>query len=143
MGIVSPLGVVGTVKNVSENFASIMSVLNEKNAVSVKIKKSGYIGSLVWELDLGNYQLAKLEDIPNHVKLEKGDTIISSGYSLIYPEGILVGTIEKFELPQGSNFYKIYVKLSVDYKKLSHVFVVKSWMKEEQQKLEQQNDTIE
>ncbi len=141
MGVVSPKGIIGTVKNVSENFCSVMSVLHEKNAVSAKIKKSGYIGSLVWEL--GNYRIAQLRDIPNHVKLNKGDTIITSGYSLVYPEGVIIGTVKDFDLPEGNNFYNIDIEFSVDYKSLSHVFIVKSWMKEEQKKLEALNDMEE
>jgi rod shape-determining protein MreC len=138
MGVISAKGVIGTVKNVSENFCSVMSVLHEKNAVSSKIKKSGYIGSLVWEL--GNYRIAELKDLPNHVQLKVGDTIVSSGYSMVYPEGINVGTIKEFHLEDGSNFYDIKVELLVDYKQLSHVFIIKSWMKDEQKKLEALND---
>lgn len=141
MGVISGLGVIGTVKNVSENFCSVMSVLHEKNAVSAKIKNSEYFGSLNWEL--GNYREASLNDIPNHAKLNVGDTIITSGYSAIYPEGVLVGRIKKFNLDEGSNFYEIIVELSVDYKKLSHVFIVKNTMKEEQLKLEELTEAEE
>lgn len=141
MGVVSGNGVIGTVKNVSDNFCSVMSVLHEKNAVSAKIKNSEYFGSLVWEL--GDYREAKLKEIPNHAKLHIGDTIITSGYSTIYPEGIKVGFIKDFELYEGSNFYEITVALSVDYKKLSHVFIVKNTMKEEQKKLEELTETEE
>jgi len=140
MGVISSKGIIGTVKNVSENFCSVMSVLHEKNAVSAKIKKSGYIGSLVWEL--GNYRIAELKDVPNHVKLSIGDTIISSGYSMVYPEGISIGTVKEFDLEEGSNFFDIKVELSVDYKNLSHVFIVKSWAKKEQQNLEALNDGV-
>jgi rod shape-determining protein MreC len=141
MGVVSPNGIIGTIKNVSENFCSVMSVLHEKNAVSAKIKKSGFKGSLVWEL--GNYRIAQLKDIPNHVKLNKGDTIITSGYSMIYPEGEMIGVIKDFDLPEGNNFYNIDVEFSVDYKKISHVFIVKSWRKDEQKKLEALNDALQ
>lgn len=137
MGVISSKGIIGTVKNVSKNFSSVMSVLHEKNAVSVKIKKSGYIGSLSWEL--GDYQTGQLKDIPNHVSINKGDTIITSGFSLIYPEGIVVGWIKDFDLPKGNNFYNIDIGFTTDYKKLSHVFIVKSWMKEEQQELEKES----
>jgi rod shape-determining protein MreC len=137
MGVVSAKGVIGTVKNVSENFCSVMSVLHEKNAISAKIEKSGYIGSLVWEL--GNYRIAQLKDIPNHVELIIGDTIITSGYSSVFPEGVIVGWVSSFDLPEGNNFYTIDIELSVDYKKLSHVYVVKSLIKEEQEKLEELN----
>jgi len=116
MGVISAKGVIGTVKNVSENFCSVMSVLHEKNAVSTKIKKSGYIGSLVWEL--GNYRVAQLKDIPNHVELAPGDTIITSGYSSVFPEGVVLGWVKSFDLPEGNNFYNIDIELSVDYKSL-------------------------
>jgi rod shape-determining protein MreC len=138
MGVISAKGVIGTVKNVSENFCSVMSVLHEKNAVSTKIKKSGYIGSLVWEL--GNYRVAQLKDIPNHVELTRGDTVITSGYSSAFPEGVIVGLVKDFDIPEGNNFYTIDIELSVDYKSLSHVFIVKSLMKTEQEKLEELND---
>ncbi len=134
MGVISANGVIGIVKNVSDNFCSVMSVLHEKNTVSAKIKNTGYFGPLVWEL--GNYREAQLKDIPNHVKLNVGDTIVTSGYSAIYPEGVLVGTIKEFDLPKGGNFYNITVEFSVDYKKLSHVYIVKNKQKEEQKQLE-------
>jgi len=138
MGVVSLKGVIGTVKNVSENFCSVMSVLHEENAVSAKIKKSGYIGSLVWEL--GDYRMAQLEGIPNHVKLNIGDEIITTGYSMVYPEGIKIGKVVDFYLPEGNNFYNIDIELSVDYKSLSYVFIIKSWMKKEKKELEALND---
>jgi len=138
MGVISSKGVVGIVQNVSEHFSSVMSVLHEKNKLSAKIKKSGYFGSLVW----GNndYRVAELNDIPNHVKLEVGDTIVTSGFSSIFPENVLVGTIKEFDLPEGDNFYNIKVQFAEDYKNLSHVFVVRSLLKEEKEKLENQNE---
>lgn len=138
MGVISPKGVIGIVKNVSKNFCSVMSILHEKNATSGKIKKSGYIGSVVWEL--GNYRRAYLKDIPNHVQLEIGDEVVTSGYSAIYPEGILIGRIKSFDLPEGNNFYDIELELSVDYKQLSHVFIVKDKQKAEQKELEELNN---
>jgi rod shape-determining protein MreC len=134
MGVVSAKGIIGTVKNVSDNFCSVMSVLHEKNAVSAKVKNTEYFGSLVWEV--GNYREGQLKDIPNHVQLHRGDTIITTGYSLIYPAGILVGTIKEFDLPEGNNFYNITIEFSVDYRQLSHVFIVKNKQKDEQQELE-------
>ena len=139
MGVISPKGVIGTVKNVSENFSSVMSVLHEKNSISVKIKNSDYIGALTWNSE--DYRTGQLDDIPNHVKLHIGDTLITSGYSLIYPEGVVVGWIKDFNLPEGNNFYNIDVTYSADYKKITHVFIIKSWLKEEQQQLEALNKT--
>ena len=137
MGVISSKGVVGIVKNVSNHFSSVMSVLHEKNKLSAKIKKSGYFGSLVWEGN--NYRQAELKDIPNHVQLAVGDTIVTSGYSSIFPENILIGTIKEFELPKGNNFYNIKVAFAEDYKNISHVYIVRSLLKDEKEKLEAQN----
>ena len=138
MGVISSKGVVGIVKNVSNHFSSVMSILHENNRLSAKIKKSGYFGSLVWGNN--NYREAQLKDIPNHVNLEIGDTIVTSGFSSIFPENIMVGTIKEFDLPEGDNFYNIKVEFAEDYKNLSHVFVVRSLLKDEKEKLENQNE---
>lgn len=134
MGVVSAQGVVGIVKNVSKNFGSVMSILHDKNKLSAKIKKSGYYGSLVWEGN--NYKEAQLKDIPNHVKLVVGDTVVTTGYSSIFPENVLIGTVQEFDLPEGNNFYNITIRFAVDFKNLSHVYVVRSLQKEEKEKLE-------
>lgn len=138
MGVISSKGIVGIVKNVSEHFSSVMSVLHEKTKISAKIKKSGYYGSMIWEG--GNYREAELKDIPNHVELEVGDTIVTSGYSSIFPENILIGIVKEFDLPKGNNFYNIKVEFTEDYKNVSHVYIVRSLLKEERQKLEAQNE---
>lgn len=134
MGVISANGVVGIVKNVSKNFASVMSVLHDKTKLSAKIKKSGYFGSLVWEGN--NYREAQLKDIPNHVKLIVGDTVVTTGYSSIFPENILIGTVAAFDLPEGNNFYNITIRFSVDFKKLSQVYIVRSLQKNEKDELE-------
>jgi len=137
MAVVSALGVVGIVKNVSENFSSVISILHKNIKVSGRLKKSGYYGSIIWEGN--NYREAKLNDIPNHVKFNVGDTIVTSGYSSIFPENISIGTVKSFNLPEGSNFYNIDIEFSVDYKKVSHVYVVKNLQKKEQIQLEALN----
>lgn len=140
MGVISPDGVVGVVKAVSDNFSSVMSVLNKNTVVSCKVKKNGYLGTLVWEG--GNPSIGRLNDVPRHAALQPGDTIITSGASAIYPEGVLVGFVEKAELEDGDNFYTIRIRFSADYAKLTHVYVVKNLMSEEQIQLEKatQND---
>ncbi len=135
MGVVSAKGVIGTIKNVSDNYCSVMSVLHEDNAVSAKLKGLDHFGSLVWVL--GNYREAQLKEIPNHVKLAIGDTVTTTGYSMVYPDGIMIGTVKSFDLPEGNNFYNIDVQFSVDYRQLSHVFIVKNKQKIEQQNLEE------
>lgn len=124
MGIISAGGIVGVVGQVSASYSMGLSVLNQRWSISAKLKKNGYYGSLIWDgLD---YQFANFNEIPLHVNIAVGDTVITSGYSSVFPEGILVGTINNFTEPDGENYYSIQVKLSVDFKSLSHVEVVEN-----------------
>lgn len=140
MAVISGNGVVGIVKDVSDNFCSVISLLHKDARISSKIKKDGSFGPLSWPGE--NYRYAILTDIPTHVRLAKGDTIITSPYSATFPEGILVGTVESFERKTGEYFYTVKVRLSTDFKKLSYVYIVTNNMKEEQENLENksQND---
>ena len=134
MGVIGPQGVVGVIKNVSKNYASVLSVLHRSSKISAKLKKTQYFGSMQW--DGIDYRKAKLYDIPNHVNLSLGDTIITSGFSATFPEGIAIATIESFEKPEGENFYDIRLDLINDFKQLTHVYVVKNNKLLEQKELE-------
>lgn len=139
MAVITSTGVVGQIKDVSENFCTVMSLLNSKTTISSKIKKDGSYGPLTWEGE--NFAFATLHDIPTHVKLTKGDTIVTSAYSLTFPENILIGTVESFERKSGEYFFTVNVKLSTEFKKLSHVYVVTNMMKKEQEELEDRSET--
>ncbi len=140
MAVFTSSGVVGQVKDVSENFCTVMSLLNSKTTISSKIKKDGSYGPLSWD-EGDNFNTATLHDIPTHVRLAAGDTIVTSAYSLTFPENIMIGTVEKFERKSGQYFYTVKVKLSTDFKKLSHVFVVNNIMKDEQEELEKKSES--
>ncbi|MGQ7869596.1 rod shape-determining protein MreC [Sunxiuqinia sp. sy24] len=137
MGIIGVQGVVGMVTNVSDHYSSGPTILNKRWRVSAKIKKNNYFGSLSWAgLD---HQYAQLNEIPFHVELTVGDTIITSGYSSIFPEGIMLGVIENFNHDSGANFYKIQIRLSTNFKTITHVDLVKNNFLEEQINLEDKN----
>lgn len=135
MGVVCAEGIVGIVKDTSSHFCSVLSLLHKDTRISAKVKKNGYIGSLVW--DGNDFRHAYLKDIALHVKLAKGDTIVTSTFSSIFPEGIMIGTVEEFEAKEGDNFYFIVVKLSTDFSNLSSVYILENVMKGEQQVLEE------
>ena len=135
MGVVCAEGIVGIVKDTSAHFASVLSLLHKDTRISAKVKKSGYIGSLVW--DGIDFRHAILKDIALHVKLAKGDTIVTSTFSSIFPEGIMIGTVEDFEAKEGDNFYTTNVRLSTDFSNLSTVYIVENLMKGEQKLLEE------
>lgn len=127
-------GVVGIVRDVSDNFSTIMSVLNENTRIPVTIKKFGENSILTW--DGADEWHAKLERIPSNFNINKGDTIVTSAYSSIFPEGIQVGVIDEFEKISGNTFFDVTIKLSTDFSRLKYVNVVNNLMKEEQLNLE-------
>lgn len=135
MGVISAKGVVGIVRDVTNNYASVISVLNGKLGISAKLKKNDYFGSLVWNgLDP---QTSQLYEIPSHVELEKGDTVVTSSYSSVFPEGIMIGVISDFHRKSEGNFYDISVTLSADLSALTHVYLIKNVLRQEQLQIEQ------
>jgi len=134
MGIITSDGVVGVVSEVSKNFCYVISILSKKLKISAKIKKDNQYGSITWNGI--NYRVGNMEDVPSHAKIKIGDTIITSGNSYIFPEGILVGTISDFKVNEGESFYSIKLKFMVDYNKINYVYVVDNLLKDEQKELE-------
>ena len=139
MAVITSSGIVGQVKDVNENFCTVKSLLNSQTIVSSKVKKDGSIGPLKWDVN-DNYSTATLHDIPTHVRLKVGDTIVTSAYSTIYPENIIIGTVESFVQKPGEFFFTVKVKLSTDFKKLSHVYIVNNILKQEQEELEKRSE---
>jgi rod shape-determining protein MreC len=140
MAVITSNGIVGTVVNVSENFSWVMSLLNKHTRISGRITKNNQMGTVVW--NGVDHIYGTLTDIPAHVKIAKGDTIVSSGYSYIFPAGIMMGTISDFRVEQGDHFYIIPFKFSVDFNALQYVYVVKNLMKDEQEALEKSTEGI-
>ena len=134
MAVISSDGIIGIVKDVSENFASAMSILHKDVRVNCQLKKDGTYGPLIW--DGADYRFSNLTDIPTHAKIKKGDTVITSSLSGIFPEGIMVGTVESFEQKINESFYTVKVKLSADLKKVNHVSIIKYNYKAERDSLE-------
>ncbi len=133
-GIVNSEGVVGVVIHVSESFSLGFSVLNKRWGASAKLKKSGTFGPLAWDGSDSRY--ANLTGIPFHVELAVGDTVVTSSYSSVFPEGVMIGTVHAIEMPPGDNYYQIQVELAVDFRALSYVDIVENLKKDELKALE-------
>ncbi|MFO0322222.1 MAG: rod shape-determining protein MreC [Bacteroidota bacterium] len=132
--VIGNRGIVGVVKAVSGNYASVMSLLHKDVIVPCQLKKEGINGTLLWNgLDC---RYCDLIDIPTHAKLKSGDTVVTSSLSSIFPEGILVGFVESHERKQNESFYTVKIKLSTDFKNPNHVSVVKFIHKSEKDSLE-------
>jgi len=138
MGVISNKGAIGIVKNVSENYSTVISIINTRLKISARLKESGFFGSLEWAGD--SYQHVYLVDIPRHANVSAGDLVVTSGYSSIFPEGIVLGNVENVELEKGASFYRIKVKLSADFKKLTFVEVIGHSMRDEQITLEKETE---
>jgi rod shape-determining protein MreC len=129
MGVISPKGIVGQVVKVTEHYSAVMSILNRNFRVSAKLKKSNFFGQLFWSGK--RIDEVRLEEIPKHVNVHVGDTIVTSGYSVLFPENIMIGRVRKVYAQPEKNFLEIDVQLSADMNSLSHVYVVNHLQKQE------------
>ena len=127
MGVISRDGLVGIVKQTTQNFASIISLLHSQTRISAKLQSTEFFGSVKWNFK--NPRYVKLEAIPKHAQIEEGDTIVTSGFSNIFPENLVVGTIKDLEIPSGSNFYDINVQLNNELDRLSYIYIIKHFKK--------------
>jgi len=129
MGVVDQNGIVGIINVTGPHMARVISLLNETQFFSVKLKDTSFVGTLNWKGE--DATIAYVEEIPRHVEYQIGDTIVTSGYSTTFPEGIPVGTILNRVRSHDDSFFTFKVKLLPDFKSLSTVRVIKDIYKEE------------
>lgn len=134
MGVISQNGLVGIIKKVSNNFSIVMSILHSQSNISCLIKRNNSNGILTWKM--GNPKILNLESIPKHKTVLVGDTVITSGYSTIFPKGIQVGKVKTVVLEPGSNSYTIEVELFNDPTAWDALYVISNRLSGEQKKLE-------
>lgn len=122
MGVVCGMGVVGIVYLVSERYSIVIPALNSHSNISCTIQRRGYFGYLRWRG--GSSQLAYLEDVPRHAHFKLGDNVVTSGYSSVFPPGVMVGKVlHVFNSADGLS-YRVQVKLSTDFARLRDVCLV-------------------
>lgn len=129
MGVVDHNGIVGIVNVTGEHTSRVISLLNETQHFSVKINNTPFVGSLSWHG--GDPNVAYVEEIPRHAKYQVGDTIVTSGYSTTFPEGLAVGTILNRVRGGDDNYYTFKVRLTSDFKTLSTIRVIQDIYKQE------------
>ena len=139
MGVVNNLGIIGIVEKTSANYSTIQSILNKKSKISAKIKKSNHFGTLQWDAKNAGY--VQLIDVPRLAAIHKGDTIVTSGESEIFPANIGIGTIDKIYIDNQTQYYTLSVRLFNDMTNLGHVYIIKSKEREEVQQLEAETET--
>jgi rod shape-determining protein MreC len=141
MGVINSLGIVGVIDNTSNNYATVISILNIKSHINAKLKKSDHFGSLTW--DGKNTGFVQLTDVPRLASIRKGDTIVTGGQSVIFPENINIGTIDRIKIDDQTHYYTIEVKLFNDMTNLGHVYILKSKNRDEIINLEKKEEKDE
>jgi rod shape-determining protein MreC len=134
MGVVSPQGIVGTVVNVSDNYASVMTLLHRQYKVVVKIKNGGDRGTVEW--DGVSPMFVTLKDIPKSAKVQLGDSVETSPTSSLFPGNLMVGTIAEILDDKSSNFYTLKVKPATNFFNIEYVYVIANTQYLEQKRLE-------
>ncbi len=137
MGVACRGSVVGVVKDVSEHYATVMPLINNGFTISVKLARTQAFGRVEW--DGKDPTLARVVEVPRYANPTKGDTLVTTGYSAYFPEGLMVGFVEDYRIPEGENFYEIDIRLSTQYYQLSYVEVIQNRLAEEQLELETLN----
>ena len=134
MGVISDNGIIGVIKDVSPNFSLVMSILNTQLKISCVIKRNNALGSLSW--DGKNPMEMYVSAIPKHSEVIMGDTIITSGYSTIFPRGINIGVVREIKVPEGANDYLLKIELFDNPTVHKHGYVVINHQKNEQLEIE-------
>jgi rod shape-determining protein MreC len=135
MGVINGLGIIGVITNISNNFATVLSILNSHSKINVRLKNSDHFGTMIW--DGKGYLKTQIIDIPRQATIKSGDTIITGGKSVIFPEGIPVGVISDFDI-KNNQYVQINVALFNDMSAIGYVQVVENLQKVEQIQLEQE-----
>lgn len=139
MGVVSDNGIVGIIKSVSKSFSTVQLVTNSNSRISSKVSSKNYPGSLVW--NNSDPQILNLVDIPKHASIELGDSISTSGFSVIFPPDIFIGTVKDFSAADAGNNYRINVAMNNNLSTLEYAYVIKYVLFEEKESIiEQENE---
>ena len=140
MGVIGPNGVVGIVWNVSENFATIQSILHSDTRITASIEGTPYFGPLIWTGK--DPRVVTLTDIPNQFSLKKNQKVVTSGLGIIFPKGILIGTVEQSGVKESGSFLDVSVKLSTNFYAIQYVYIIKNNFQKEHEDLELLNKKI-
>ena len=133
-GIRNEDGVVGIVRTVGRNYSVVMPIINTQANLSCRFAKNDYLGTLKW--DGKDHRFAQLTDVSSHMVVNTGDTIVTSGLSPVFPEGIPVGIVENSVLKEGDSYYTIRVRLHTNFKRLKYVEIVQNAHQQEVEELQ-------
>ena len=134
MGVITKKGIIGVIHSISENYSVAISLLNRESAIGIHLNKNNHNGILKWKGF--NYKTVSVNDFPNHIPIEVGDTISSNSHSIIFPEGVNIGAVKSIFKNKYDGFYNVSIQLFEDFNQLNYVYIVHSQSAEEQFMLE-------
>ncbi|HRG34190.1 MAG: rod shape-determining protein MreC [Saprospiraceae bacterium] len=134
MAVITLSGLVGIVTDTTRHFATVMSLLHSNSRISCSLKRSGFFGSLIWKDR--DPSILQLEDIQKYADVRIGDTLVTSGYSIVFPKGLTIGYVKSFYAEPGAFTYTIIVSPSQDLTTVDRVYVINNNLKEEKEHLE-------
>ncbi|MEZ5041415.1 MAG: rod shape-determining protein MreC [Saprospiraceae bacterium] len=136
MGVVDDLGIVGVVAATSTYHSKVMTIFHQDARISAKLKGTGLFGSLMWR-DNDFFHMS-LEDIPTHHQPHLGDTVLTSGYSILFPPDIMIGVIDHIGKEPGAYSHQLKVKLNNDLRTIHFAYVINNLMKDDLSELEEE-----
>jgi rod shape-determining protein MreC len=137
-GVITSQGIVGIVDRANNKYSRVISILNSRSRINAQLSSTNHFGSLVWNGEDPN--IVQLIDVPRQAPVQKGDTIITGGRSLIFPEGLPIGSIEDFTLDQTQSYYTINIKLFNDMTNIGYVYVIENINKDEIKELQEPDE---
>ncbi|WP_339625323.1 rod shape-determining protein MreC [uncultured Winogradskyella sp.] len=137
-GVITSKGIVGIVDNTSNNYATVLSILNKKSGINAKLKSTNHIGSLRWNGK--SAQHVQLEDVSNFAPVKVGDTIETGGESSIFPKGIGIGSVESYVTDISGDTFTIEIKLFNDMSNIGKVYILEDLDRQEIETLENQSN---
>ncbi len=123
-GIITSKGILGIIDNSSNNYSTVISILNTTSNISAQLKNTNHFGSLTWNGESPN--IVQLTDVEKIAPVKEGDTIVTSGLSSIFPKDIHIGIVKDFKLDIAENYYEINVTLFNDMTNLEHVHIIEN-----------------
>ncbi len=129
MGVISGDGIVGIVVGVSKSYCIVMSMLHKDSKTSALVLKNNQLGNISW--NTSDYRMGALEDIPAHIILNRGDTVVTSGYSFIFPRGIPVGVVEEYFNDRTNNLNSASIRYFTDFGTLKNVYIIRNLVRQE------------
>jgi len=122
-GVISGRSIIGVTRSVGDDYSEVLSLLHSESRISASLVKAGYFGVLRW--NGVEPRKVELEEIPRHAVLSAGDSVVTSGFSAIFPKGLNIGRVDTFWLEPGSDFYEVRVELSHDPSNLDYGYIVR------------------